>query len=270
MQVEHVTSKDGTVISYTRYGDGPLVLVHGGFSDHETNWAFVKPLLQERFTVYAVARRGRGETGATQGHTVQAEAEDVAAVVRKVGGPVFLLGHSYGAQCALGAASLVPGSVAKLVLYEPPWPRAVSAEAVAHLEDIAESEDWDKLVETFMTDVLLIAPDEVKEIQGTPVWSTWTADAKASLGDLRALTRYRFAPEHYQTLTMPVLLLVGTDSPRELYVTDALAAILPDSRVAALEGQAHEGMTTAPELFVDAVVGFLVNGRGPAVHRPVG
>ena len=28
----------------------PLVLVHGGFSDHETNWEFVKPLFEKQFT----------------------------------------------------------------------------------------------------------------------------------------------------------------------------------------------------------------------------
>jgi len=42
-----------------------LVLVHGSFSDHKTNWEFVKSLFEKQFTVYAIARRGRGETDAT-------------------------------------------------------------------------------------------------------------------------------------------------------------------------------------------------------------
>ncbi len=50
--MEKVTSADGTTVSYERYGDGPpLVLVHGSFSDHATNWEHVKPLLETRFTV---------------------------------------------------------------------------------------------------------------------------------------------------------------------------------------------------------------------------
>jgi hypothetical protein len=40
-------------------------------------------------------------------------------------------------------------------------------------------------------------------------------------------------------------------------VTDALAAMLPNARVEALSGQAHEGMTTAPEMYVEAVASFL-------------
>jgi hypothetical protein len=37
--MERITGPAGTTISYDRYGSGPpLVLVHGGFSDHITNW----------------------------------------------------------------------------------------------------------------------------------------------------------------------------------------------------------------------------------------
>jgi pimeloyl-ACP methyl ester carboxylesterase len=57
---------------------------------------------------------------------------------------------------------------------------------------------------------------------------------------------------------MPVLLLVGSESPREIYVTDALARVLPDVRIVSLDGQAHEGMTTAPEQFVATVSAFLM------------
>jgi pimeloyl-ACP methyl ester carboxylesterase len=123
-----VTSATGTTVSYDRYGAGPpLVLVHGTFSDHVTNWQHVKPLLEKRFTVFAVARRGRGETEATKGHTVEDESGDVAAVIDAAGEPPYVLGHSYGAACTLGAAALVPGSVSKLILYEHPSPDASTA-----------------------------------------------------------------------------------------------------------------------------------------------
>jgi pimeloyl-ACP methyl ester carboxylesterase len=257
--MERITTPNGATVSYETYGSGPpLVLVHGGFSDHDTNWQEVKPLLRNRFSVYAVARRGRGESSATRGHSVEDEAADVAAVLRRVGEPAFLLGHSYGAVCALGAAVLNPADVRKLVLYEPPSPRLATAERVARLEALAEREDWDGLVQTFMLDVLQVPPDEVSEIRATPVWSTWTADAKASMNDVRALAEHRFDAARYQSLGMPVLLLIGTESPRELYQTDALAAVLPDARIVELEGQAHEGVTTAPAQFADAISGFLM------------
>jgi len=38
----------GTAVSYEKCGEGPpLLLVHGAFSNHETNWHFVKPLLEK-------------------------------------------------------------------------------------------------------------------------------------------------------------------------------------------------------------------------------
>ena len=63
-----LTSPEGIRVSFQKSGSGPpLVLVHGGFSDHHTNWEFVEPFSGARFTVYAIARRNRGETEATQG-----------------------------------------------------------------------------------------------------------------------------------------------------------------------------------------------------------
>lgn len=254
-----VRSAQGVQVSWERHGDGaPLLLVHGSFSDHRTNWQEVTPLLAERFTLHAVARRGRGETDATSGHGVPDEACDVAAVVEAVAEPVFLLGHSYGAQAALAAAALVPERVRALVLYEPPWPTLVAGEILERLEAFGRQGDWDALVETFMRDVLRVPAPEIAAIRATPFWRVWTADAGASLGDVRALARYDFDPDRFRGLALPVVLLAGSESPRALFATDALAAALPRARVVILEGQAHEGMTTAPRQFADTVTRLLL------------
>ena len=84
--MQHISSSAGATVSYDTYGSGPrLVLVHGGFSDHKTNWEFVKPLFEQQFTVYAIARRGRGETDATEGHSLEDESMDVVAVIQSIG-----------------------------------------------------------------------------------------------------------------------------------------------------------------------------------------
>src|ERR671918_84007 len=142
--MQRIPSPAGATVSYDKYGSGPpLVLVHGSFSDHKTNWEFVKPLFEKQFTVYAIARRGRGETDATEGHSLEDESRDVVAVMQSIGEPVFLLGHSYGAQTALAAAAQVPDRVRKLVLYEPAWPHVVENEALARLEALAQAGDWE-------------------------------------------------------------------------------------------------------------------------------
>lgn len=89
-------------LSYDKYGSGlPLVLVNGSFSDHRTNWEFLKPLLEKQFTVYAIARPGRGKTDATEGHRLEDESLNVVTLIQAINEPVFLLGHSYDAQVAV-------------------------------------------------------------------------------------------------------------------------------------------------------------------------
>src|SRR5690349_20970515 len=109
-----IRSVDGTAIAYRRSGSGPpLVLVHGT-SATPARWASVAPRLESHFTVYAVDRRGRGMSGDASSYAIEREFEDVAAVVLSIDGPVDLLGHSYGAICALEAASRVEAKLRHL------------------------------------------------------------------------------------------------------------------------------------------------------------
>ncbi|HEX6176536.1 MAG TPA: alpha/beta hydrolase [Candidatus Binatia bacterium] len=257
--MQRIILPTGITVSYAKYGEGPpLVLVHGAFSDYETNWQFVKHLFEKQFTVHAIARRGRGETDATKGHSLDDEGRDVVALVQSIGEPVFLLGHSYGAHTALAATAQLPNSVRKLVLYEPAWARVVSKDALAQLEKLAQAGEWQEFAMSFFRDRLFVRVNELDELRTTDLWPPMIADAQASLGDLRALSRYEFNAEAFRGLRMPVMLQIGTESPRELYVTDALAAVLADVRIEELPGQAHEAMTTAPRMYAEAVSRFLL------------
>jgi len=111
--VEHVTSRDGTSIGFHRSFEGPpLVLLHGATGAH---WSFryILPALVGRFTLYAVDRRGRGESGDADGYALEREFEDVAAIVDSLDEPANVFGHSYGATVALATPN-----IGKLVLYE--------------------------------------------------------------------------------------------------------------------------------------------------------
>ncbi len=265
------TSRDGVTVSYDRYGAGPpLLLVHGAFSDQRTNWELVKPMLEKRFTVHAMARRGRGDTDASVGHELEDEGRDVVAVIRAIGEPVFLLGHSYGAHTALLAAHQVAPSVRKLVLYEPAWPRLFRDEALTSLLALARAGRWEDFAVTFFRDRLSVPQAELDALRATTQWPPIVGDAPASLGDLRALSCYDFKPERFRNLHVPVLLQIGTESPRDLYATDALATVLPDARIGELPGQAHEGMTTAPGMYAEAVSRFFLGSSAARGQARVG
>ena len=70
-----VASGDRTEIACRVAGAGPpLVLVRGTAADH-TRWGSVSSALEGTFTVYAVDRRGRGESGDADRYPIEREFE---------------------------------------------------------------------------------------------------------------------------------------------------------------------------------------------------
>jgi pimeloyl-ACP methyl ester carboxylesterase len=252
-----IVSKDGTVIAFTTSGRGPpLVLVHGASADR-TRWAALLPELEERRTVHAMDRRGRGDSGDAVPYAIEREFEDVAAVVDSIGKGVDLLGHSYGAICALEAALRTP-SVRRLVLYEPPLPVGgiLSEEMAERLGAMLAAGDREGVVTAFLADVVRLPPAELAALKALPSWRGRVAAAHTILREMRS--SYVFHPERFESFRTPTLLLLGGESPPFFAkATEAIRAALPASRVVALPGQRHTAMNTAPELFLREVLGFL-------------
>ena len=162
--VEHVTSSDGTRIGFHRSGEGPpLVLLHGATGAH---WSFryILPSLVERFTLYAVDRRGRGESGDAAGYAIEREFEDVAAVVDSVGEPANVFGHSYGATVALGAVLATP-NIAKLVVYEAsPGLSVVPHEYLERIEELVEGGEREEAL-VYALGLFWLTHDEVERLK---------------------------------------------------------------------------------------------------------
>lgn len=258
--MEKVTSRDGTPIAYYRSGSGsPLVLVHGTGAADPTAWrAF--PALEKRFSVITVDRRGRGESGDSPTYAVEREFEDIAAVVDAIGEPVDLLGHSFGGLLAL-EATLLTRNIRKLVLYEgAPLPAEVFPEGmIDRLQALLDAGDREGVLITHYRDDAGMSPDEIEQLRSSPAWSARMASAHTVPRELRALERYEFAPDRFKDMQTPTLLLLGGDSPQ--FVKDAIETVdraLPNSQVIVMPGQQHIAMYTAPELFVNELVQFLL------------
>ncbi|MBI4199853.1 MAG: alpha/beta hydrolase [Chloroflexi bacterium] len=258
--METVRSKDNTPIAYERSGKGPaLVLVHGTTADH-TRWAPLLPELGRHFTVYAVDRRGRGQSGDSDSYSLEREFEDVAAVVDAAGRQVNLLGHSYGALCAMEAA-LRTSHLRKLVLYEPSFP-AEGVEmyppgAGEKLQALLDRGDRELLLTTYIRDIVHMPEQEIGVLRSEPAWQARLAAAHTLVREM-ADADYVFDSKRFRRLTAPTLLLLGEKSPPFLKrPTERLASVLPNSRVVVMPGQGHAAMSTAPELFLREVVTFL-------------
>ena len=261
MSNETVTSKDGTTIAYWRSGHGPpLVLVHGTTADH-SRWAPVLPELEKRFSVCAVDRRGRGGSGDPDDYTLEREFEDVAAVVDSFGEPVFLLGHSYGAICALEASLLTP-NVRKLVLYEPPIDvtdeKINPPGLIDRLEALLGAGEREEVVATMLREAAGVPPEVVEYMRSLPAWRARVAAAHTIPRELRAQEAHRFDPERFGSLEVPTLLLVGGESPSAFEkAAEVVSEALPNSSIVVMEGQEHVAIDTATDLFTTEVLRFL-------------
>jgi pimeloyl-ACP methyl ester carboxylesterase len=257
-----VTSADGTRIAFQRSGRGPaLLLVHGVTADHTTTWRFVLSGLERRFTVLAMDRRGRGASGDATSYELAREAEDIAAVAAAVDGPVSVLGHSYGALCALEAA-LLATNLHRLVLYEGVPLRGAELYppgTTDRLDALLAAGDVEGMLEAMYLDLVEMPLEEVELLRAQQdAWAARLRNAPTLPRELRAEQRYVFEPGRFRTMRTPTLLLVGGDSPRrERAHADGVAAALPDARVVTLPGQQHAAMYTAPDRFVAEIAKFL-------------
>lgn len=253
-----VDSMDGARIAVECHGTGPpVVLVHGTLDDHRY-WGPILPDLAKHFTVFVMNRRGRGGSSPHRpDHAVERDVEDVAAVANAIDKPAHLVGHSSGARYALHAAPLIPG-LRSLTLYEPPPFESPPEAFLSQLERLTEAGDRDGIVTAFWAGMVGLPPEDIEEMRESSTWEVAASNAHTLLPELRSFAAYRFDPGAFATFDVPTLLLSGTESPPFLIAeVEELSAILPRSRVEQLEGQGHEAVHTAPNLFVSKLVSFL-------------
>ncbi len=261
--METIRSKDDTRIAYQRSGTGaPLVLVHGTLGSSR-RWP-VLPALEQHFTVYAVERRGYGESEDAASYAIEREYEDIAALVDSIGDGVNLLGHSFGGLCVLEAALLTP-HLRRLVVYEPspipvPGEPLYPGDIIDRLEALLEAGDREAVVVTTFREMVNMPEDEIEMLKASPVFPSLLAAAHTVPRESRAEEAYVFEPERFQNFHVPTLLLLGGASPPFFKTTiDKWHAALPHSRIEVLPGQQHIAHYTAPDRFVETLRTFLLN-----------
>jgi pimeloyl-ACP methyl ester carboxylesterase len=259
--METIKSKDGTPIAYEKSGNGtPLVLVHGTAADH-TRWQPILRLFGKHFTVYAVDRRGRGASGDAEPYNIEREFDDIAAICDSIHEPVNLLGHSYGAICALEGATRTH-NICRLILYEPPIRigslSAYSSETLSKIQNLLAVGDRDGVVTTMLHDVAKVKIEDIEAMRKTPSWQGRLQSAHTIVREIEHSNSYTPDTDQLMDLDVPTLLLLGGDSPS--FMRDGvqyLLATLADSHMVLIPGQGHIAMNNVPELFVHEVELFM-------------
>jgi pimeloyl-ACP methyl ester carboxylesterase len=262
LAIRQARSEDGTTIAGEIAGTGaPMLLVHGT-SSGRGRWGPILPALSDRFELCLMDRRGRGLSSDTEPHSLEAEISDVVALAHETGARA-LVAHSYGAICALEASTQIKGLEA-LVLYEAPVPvppfdvNPVDVENIRRVGAFVEAGEPEQALLTFMRDILRMPATQIEAAKAQRGWQERLDMAHTLSRELAAARKYRFDATRFAALDIPVLLLLGGDSPqRYIDATTLVADGMPRGELRQLPGQRHNAITEAPDLFAREVRAFL-------------
>jgi pimeloyl-ACP methyl ester carboxylesterase len=260
-----------------------VIFVHGSISDY-TYWQGQIPAFAARYHVIAYSRRYNfpNDNPARAHYSAVADAEDLAGLIKAQHlGPVFVVGHSYGALTALFLAQRHPELVRAAVLAEPPAVSLLSslhdkpAAGQAMYADIQErlvapmktafaAGDTEAGVATFI-DYVFADPhawhgfslaDKAETIRDAHEW-----DVVMTAGELFP----EITPDQVRAIRTPMLLMSGGRSYPFLAMIDSeLAYLLPHNRRIIYGDAGHQMWLKHPdECRKDAEAFFAENG-GPA------
>ena len=112
---------DGGRLAYDVIGEGPLIVLAHGMGDNRAAYREVAASLAAAgYRVAGVDQRGHGESSTGwASYTRTDSAADLLAVVRHLGGPAVLVGHSFTGGSVTIAAAQEPESVSAIVQISP-------------------------------------------------------------------------------------------------------------------------------------------------------
>jgi pimeloyl-ACP methyl ester carboxylesterase len=110
-------------IDYDETGAGPTIVLVPGSCSTGAAWRPIIAHLQGGFRCVTTSLLGYGGTAERRSRdnaNIAAETDIVADVIRHTGGPVHLVGHSFGGLCALAVAMRHPELLLSLTMLEAP------------------------------------------------------------------------------------------------------------------------------------------------------
>jgi pimeloyl-ACP methyl ester carboxylesterase len=276
---------DGLRLRVHEWGDPaatPLVLLHGEF-DHGRGFDLLAPVLATRFRVVALTSRGHGDSEWDGCSAWPNDVADAVNLMRSLGRPVHLVGHSRGGGQASDAATWAPECVRQLVnidgfgpppdgftLRGAPDARSMPERFAAHL-DVARKgpprwrpyRSLDDLVERRRAQNPRLSREWLRyflffgarEVEGGWVWKTDPAFA-TGFGPWRP----EWVGPSWRLLRMPMLAVTGSEPDAwqlpEPYATERLANVPTLSR-AVVQGAGHFVHMEQPQATAEILLGFL-------------
>ncbi len=269
-------SSDGSVLAFTSVGEvGPgILVVHGAMQVGASQRDFAQLLAARGFRVHLMDRRGRGRSGPLQpGTRPESEVDDVIAVIAETGAR-RCVGVSSGALLAARSALARPGSLDRLVLFEPPL-------AVDESLDLSAAQRVDGFVQQGR--LASAMAEGMRAAEMGPPWMfrlpkpmlaalsrgalrrPGVAERAAALpADFAVVVANAGRLSDFAALDTPSLVVDGTATrPYLRRAAAALAETIPLARHLTLDGLTHSATQNAqeyghPDVVVQGIADFLV------------
>ncbi len=233
----------------------PVVVVHGSM-DRSAGLLRLSRRLDADHRVIRYDRRGYGRSADVgPPWTVEANIDDLEALLDAVSTPAVGFGHSFGGNVALGLAARRPELVSAVMVYETPlswldsWPGNTAGAAAMAVDDPADA------AEAFM-----------RRLVGDAVWERLPrstrverrSEGAAMVGELADLRRR--TPWDGDRIGVPVLALYGEHArPHHRTAMEGLGDLIAGCRSTMVPDAGHAGPHTHARAVVTALAPFLAS-----------
>ena len=229
-----------------------IVLLHGGLSSSTSLLRTLGPGLSKRFQLAAFDRRGHGRTADTdQPFSYETMADEAIAFLEMLNRPVYLLGHSDGANVALAVAMRRVDLVKRLVVVGGNFHHEGLNEMAHFTPDSPGFAEFATQYATRSPDGIEHAKDVVlKSLELVTTQPTWTQVDLARI-------------------TVPVLVMSGDDDVAKLSHTVALYEALGNAQLAVVPGTSHSVLKERTKESVHLITHFLLGLEIPRTKYPL-
>jgi pimeloyl-ACP methyl ester carboxylesterase len=235
-------------IEYDEQGSGPTVVMVPGSCSTGAAWRPVISAWGGQFRSVTTSLLGYGKT--SERRTVGApdiahNAEAIESVIRRAGGPVHLVSHSYGGGVALAVALRKRVSLASLVIIECP-----AMEFLRERNEVEHYRTIRRMSEAYFADFAGGNAEAIAAMidfyGGADTFASWPSKLRAYAVQTTPVNLLDWADifpltaEMLEGLDIPLLVIAGGDSPPAMQRANALLSeCTPGSTLVTIEGAAH-------------------------------
>ncbi|MBT5264667.1 MAG: alpha/beta hydrolase [Rhodospirillaceae bacterium] len=263
---------DGRTIDYEESGEGPTVLFVPGSFSTPMAWRSIQKRLPQKYRFVSTSLCGYGETEETRSLGdlgMEHQIRVIEAVAKQTGGPVHLVGHSFGGTLSLAVA--LEGALAGVVEV-----LSIATFEANPLALIGEHGGAELLAATQRMSGKFEAayhsgdPDAAGQIidfwggagsfaaMPEGVREYCRATAYANVLDWRTAYEFQAQKVDYAGLSMPVLIVRGgLANPAMVAISEALSASIPSVVSADVEGASHFLITSHADECAELLAEFL-------------